>query len=109
MRIVREEQKGRERAAYGEETLIRLADTVRQIAAQLVALHFSMDIDNTDTRRFYELEALEQGWTLRELRRRFDSGLYEQLALSREKKRVKKLSEEGAHIPRRRIFPIRTP
>jgi len=48
-----------------------------------------------DERSFYEIEATSNGWSLRELKRQFDSGLYERLALSRDKKGVRKLAREG--------------
>jgi predicted nuclease of restriction endonuclease-like (RecB) superfamily len=51
-----------------------------------------------DERAFYEIEAAQQGWTLRELRRQFDAGLYERLALSRDKEGIRELSHEGPHI-----------
>lgn len=56
---------------------------------------FLMAINNNPTRAFYEIEAFNENWSLRELKRQFDSGLYERLALSRDKKAVKKLSEKG--------------
>jgi predicted nuclease of restriction endonuclease-like (RecB) superfamily len=56
---------------------------------------FLVGIKDVAERRFYELEATSQGWSLRELRRQFDSSLYERLALSREKGAVRKLSEQG--------------
>lgn len=56
---------------------------------------FLMGIKNPDERRFYEIEAQAQNWNIQELRRQFNSSLYERLALSRDKKRVRKLSEEG--------------
>lgn len=56
---------------------------------------FLMNINNADERSFYEIEATEQNWSLRELKRQFDSGLYERLALSRDKKGIKKLSQKG--------------
>lgn len=56
---------------------------------------FLMNISNTDERSFYEIEASEQNWSLRELQRQFDSGLYERLALSRDKKGIKDLSKKG--------------
>ena len=43
---------------------------------------FLLGIKNLDERSFNEIEATGQNWTLRELRRQFDSGLYERLALS---------------------------
>lgn len=48
-------------------------------------------------RKFYEIEAVKQNWSLRELERQFNSSLYERLALSRAKHRVKELSQKG-HI-----------
>lgn len=59
---------------------------------------FLMGVKNTDERRFYEIEAVEQGWSLRELKRQFDSGLYERLALSRDKAGVRKLAREGQAV-----------
>ena len=59
---------------------------------------FLLGIDNEPERNFYEIEATEQNWSLRELRRQFDSGLYERLALSRDKKGVRELSKKGQLI-----------
>jgi predicted nuclease of restriction endonuclease-like (RecB) superfamily len=56
---------------------------------------FLMAIADGDERRFYEIEAANEGWSLRELRRQFNSSLYERLALSRDKKKVKALSRRG--------------
>ena len=49
-------------------------------------------------RNFYEIEAAQQGWTLRELRRQFDAGLYERLALSRDKQAIRDLARQGQHV-----------
>ena len=54
-----------------------------------------MRIKNADERRFYEIEATASSWSLRELERQFDSSLYERLALSRDKDKVKALSQTG--------------
>ena len=54
-----------------------------------------MRIENPDERRFYEIEATENNWSLRELQRQFDSSLYERLALSRDKEGVKSLAQKG--------------
>jgi len=59
---------------------------------------FLLGIKNADERSFYEIEAAEQSWTLRELKRQFDSGLYERLALSRDKEGIRKLAREGQLI-----------
>lgn len=59
---------------------------------------FLIGIKDTDARRFYEIEAAENNWTLPELTRQFNSGLYERLALSRDKEGVRKLAREGQVI-----------
>ncbi len=56
---------------------------------------FLMGVKNPEERRFYEIEAASQDWTFRELKRQFDSSLYERLALSRDKKGVQALSKKG--------------
>lgn len=61
---------------------------------------FLISINNPDERSFYEIEAAHGGWTLPELKRQFNSGLYERLALSRDKEGVKKLAAEGQLIAR---------
>lgn len=52
-------------------------------------------IANNDERNFYETEAKNCNWTLSELERQYNSSLYERLALSKNKKKVKELSEKG--------------
>ena len=59
---------------------------------------FLISLDNENERNFYEIEAVENNWNLTELRRQFDSGLYERLALSRDKASIKALSKEGQVI-----------
>jgi predicted nuclease of restriction endonuclease-like (RecB) superfamily len=56
-----------------------------------------MRIDNKEERKFYEIEAFQNNWGLKELQRQFDSALYERLVLSRDKQKIKELSEKG-HI-----------
>jgi predicted nuclease of restriction endonuclease-like (RecB) superfamily len=55
-------------------------------------------IDKKEERSFYEIESLNNNWSVRELKRQFDSGLYERLALSRDKAGVKQLAEKGQII-----------
>jgi predicted nuclease of restriction endonuclease-like (RecB) superfamily len=54
-----------------------------------------MRIANREERRFYELEIAANGWSFREFRRQLDSALYERLALSRNKKKVRELAAKG--------------
>ncbi len=54
-----------------------------------------MRIDNADQRHFYEIEAAQNHWGLKELQRQFDSALYERLALSRDKDKIMELAMKG--------------
>jgi len=55
-------------------------------------------INNPDERRFYEIEIVENSWSFRELQRQYDSSLYERLALSRNKKKIRQLAVKGQVI-----------
>lgn len=57
-----------------------------------------MRINNIEERNFYEIEAINNGWSLRELKRQMDSALYERLVLSRDKEKVLELSQKGQLI-----------
>jgi len=126
--IVSEEQNGKERAEYGKRILKELSlkltkefgkgfsqrnlEQMRQFyltysKAQTVSAEFQlswshylmlMRIGNESERQFYEIEAVENNWSLRELQRQFDSALFERLALSRDKEGVRRLSEKGQII-----------
>lgn len=55
-------------------------------------------ISNPEERRFYEIEAFTNNWSVRELNRQYDSSLYERLLLSKDKNKVKELSLKGQII-----------
>lgn len=61
-------------------------------------------IENDEERNFYEIEATNNNWSVRELERQYDSSLYERLVLSRDKEGVKELSKKGQVV----IKPIDT-
>lgn len=124
-RIVEEEQHGQSRAAYGKAILKNLSDElVREFGkgfsednlknmrrfyltfqkSETVSHKFKLSwshyifltrIENQDERDFYEIESIQNSWTLREMKRQFDSGLYERLKLSLDKSKVKELSTQG--------------
>jgi predicted nuclease of restriction endonuclease-like (RecB) superfamily len=54
-----------------------------------------MRIDDESERKFYEIEAFKNNWSLIELQRQYDSALYTRLALSRDKEKVLELAEKG--------------
>ena len=59
---------------------------------------FLLGVKNSNERSFYEIEAGERNWTVRELKRQSQSGLYERLALSRDKKGIRRLAQEGQTV-----------
>jgi predicted nuclease of restriction endonuclease-like (RecB) superfamily len=54
-----------------------------------------LTINSVEERSFYEIESIENSWSVRELERQINSSLYERLALSKNKEKVKELSEKG--------------
>ncbi|SPE31610.1 conserved hypothetical protein [Candidatus Sulfopaludibacter sp. SbA6] len=59
---------------------------------------FLLGVKNPNERSFYEIEASKQNWTVRELKRQFNSGFYERLALSRDKEGIRRLAREGQTV-----------
>jgi hypothetical protein len=63
-----------------------------------------LKVKNEDERSFYEIEASENNWSVRELQRQYNSALFERLALSKDKKSIKQLAEKG-QIMKSRLTP----
>ena len=81
-------------------TLSAVSGTTPRIYERLPLLNWShyvflMGIDNESERQFYETEAFGQNWSYRELKRQFNSSLYERLKLSRNKQKVNQLAKKG--------------
>lgn len=57
-----------------------------------------MRITDENERLFYEIETINNNWSVRELSRQFDTSLYERLALSRDKIGILELSKRGQLI-----------
>lgn len=57
-----------------------------------------MRISDVNERHFYEIEAAKNDWSLSELKRQFNSALYERLVLSTNKNKVTRLAIEGQII-----------
>lgn len=87
-----------------ESSLLQIPETSSSISfAQIFPLSWShyvilSRIENADEQSFYEIEAKEGNWSVRELRRQLDSGLFERLALSKDKKKLKQLATKGQII-----------
>lgn len=132
-RIVEQEQHGKEVANYGDYILLRLSESLSgslgkgfskrnlelmrqfyltyRIANSAISqspswTHYLrlMRISDPDERRFYEIEAANNNWSVRELNRQFDSALYQRLALSRDKEAVKERAIKGQTIEKPRTF-----
>lgn len=143
--IVEDEQNGKERAAYGKQTLKALSNKLIQefgkgfsvenlqnmkrfyqvySISQTLSTNLNTDkntilipnsmtrtfklgwsnycllmrIDDSKERDFYEIEASKNNWSVRQLQRQYDSGLYTRLVLSRDKEAVLQLSQKGLII-----------
>lgn len=57
-----------------------------------------LTIEDNSERQFYEIEAKENSWSLRELKRQLGSSLYQRLALSRDKDEIRQLAQQGLVI-----------
>jgi len=57
-----------------------------------------MRIEDEMERKFYEIESQKNNWSVRELNRQYDSALYTRLVLSKDKGKIKELSEKGLII-----------
>ena len=110
-RIVEEEQKGNEKAEYGSKLLVTLSKELTKeygkgfsksnlfsmrklflenqkfqtLSGKLSWSHYLLllGVDDLNARSFYQHECENSNWSVRELDRQIDSGLYERLLLSK--------------------------
>jgi len=105
-RIVRAELEHQDRAEYGQEVIKRLAvdlsisernlynavafyrayPILQTVSAELSWSHYVSltQLDDREERRFYEVQAIRSGWSVRELRQNIRSDLYQQAKASGE-------------------------
>lgn len=111
--IIENEQKNKERAQYGEQTLKHISKLFKEelgngfsisnlqfmrrlfltypnqqtLSVKLSWSHYCelLTITEDSKRNFYEKECIASKWSVRELKRQLDSSLYERLLLSRGK------------------------
>ena len=57
-----------------------------------------LKVDNPQARAFYEIEALREAWSARELERQIASLLFERLAKSRDKEKLLALAKKGHEV-----------
>ena len=108
--IVEYEQNSKDRAAYGQQTLKELSKAltkefgkgfsraniynmrlfyltykkIQSVTGKLTWTHYCelLSISDADKRSFYEKEAINSGWSVREMKRQMATSLYERLLLS---------------------------
>lgn len=108
--IVEHEQNSQERAEYGQQTLKELSKVLtkefgkgfsrsnlqnmrafylaypkcQSVTGKLTWTHYCelLSISDADKRSFYEKEAINSGWSVREMKRQIATSLYERLLLS---------------------------
>ena len=125
-RIVEFEQGGKEKADYGSELLKRLSNDLKErygkgfsrrnildmrrfyltykkwqtVSAKLNWSHYVeiLSISDDLARSFYEKQCINENWSVRELKRQRNSGLFQRIALSKDRKGILKLSKEGQLI-----------
>lgn len=121
--IVEEEQHGEERAVYGKELIKMLSISLTKeygrgftetnlrymrLFYQNFPIHHSLRdelswthyrlllrLDNENQRSFYMLETIDNNWSTRELERQINSLMYERVAMSQNKEKIKELSSDG--------------
>ena len=124
--IVEYEQHGNEKAEYGSSLLTNLSKDLKSrfgkgfsksniylmrqfylkyqifqsVTGKLTWTHYAeiLGISDDFARGFYEKQAVNENWSVRELKRQISSSLFERLALSQDKSGVLKLSEKGLII-----------
>ncbi len=122
--IVEQEQNGKNEAVYGSYLLQELSESLTAefgkgyskrnlelirkfyicyknakspISQRLSWTHHIqlIRLDNEDERNFYQIEAENSNWSVRELERQINSGLFQRLLISKDKKGVRSLANHG--------------
>lgn len=127
--IVKHEQRNQVRAEYGKQTLKELSKVLtdefgkgfsrsnlqnmralylnyekcQSLTGKLTWTHYCelLSISDADKRSFYEKEAVNAGWSVRELKRQISTSLYERLLLSdgkTNKETVLALAQKGVEM-----------
>lgn len=121
--LVEYEQHGNEKAEYGSSLLTNLSKDLKSrfgkgfsksniylmrqfylkyqifqsVTGKLTWTHYAelLGVSDDHARGFYEKQAVNEKWSVRELKRQISTSLFERLALSQDKSGILKLSEKG--------------
>lgn len=85
---------------YSNSSTLSTKSEIKKTSFVLSWSHYTflMRIDDEKERHFYEIETAKNNWSIRELKRQYDTALYTRLALSRDKEGILKLSQVGQII-----------
>jgi predicted nuclease of restriction endonuclease-like (RecB) superfamily len=98
---------GKSHAARGQLGFANISDPAYRESWRPGQLHASFSwthyrtllrVENQESRSFYEIETIKNGWSARELERQINSLLYERLALSKDKKGLLRLAKKGHEV-----------
>lgn len=134
--IVEFEQGGSKKAVYGENLLPNLSKDLKirfgkgfsksniyfmrqfylkkrifqTVSGKLSWSHYVelLAISDDIERSFYEKQCINEGWSIRELKRQKDTALFHRLAMSRDKKGILKLAAKG-YVPEKIQETIKEP
>ena len=121
--IIEYEQKGKIKAEYGRKLLIQLSKDLslqygkgfsrsnlqymrllyayypicQTLSGMLSWSHYIelISIDNELERSFYEIQSVNENWSVKELKRQKKTALFERLAIGKSKKEILQLSKKG--------------
>ena len=124
--IVEFEQKGKLKAEYGSKLLLKISKDLKlqygkgfsrsnlsymrqfyikypnreTVSHKLSWSHYFelLKIDDDLAREFYQNQAIKENWTVRELKRQKNTGLFHRIALSKDKEKILELSKKGQII-----------
>ena len=124
--IVEYEQRGHDKAVYGKKLIQQLSRDLtlrfgkgfsktqlyqmrlfyehypifQSVTGKLTWTHYGeiLSISDPLARRFYEKQCVAENWSVRQLKRQIQSGLFQRLALSKDKEGVLALAAEGQSI-----------
>ncbi len=125
-RIVEHEQQGETKAEYGSQLLKDLSKDLKirygkgfsksniylmrlfylkyekfqTLSGKLTWSHYSelLSVSDSLARTFYEKQCVNESWSVRELKRQRETGLFERIAFSKNKLEVLKLAQKGQII-----------
>ncbi|WP_018630144.1 PDDEXK nuclease domain-containing protein [Niabella aurantiaca] len=98
--LIGQSSKSTKTVSIAKRSSVRSVKNLPHVPFSLSWTHYLqlLKIDDEKERDFYEIEAVQNNWSVRELIRQYNASLYERLVLSLDKRTVKKLAKKGQII-----------